>query len=75
MNTGKHKVIYETNEVDSDVEDPYFGDVATEGNYVYIPCQQQNGVLILDMDYDAIKKKSVILYFYTSFKIQSIWIH
>lgn len=59
LNTGKHKVIYETNEVDSDVEDPYFGDVATEGNYVYIPCQQQNSVLILDMDYDAIKKKSV----------------
>ena len=59
LKTKECKIIYEADEWVNVSMEPYFGEVAVEDNYIYIPCQFQNSVLILDMNYDKAEKKRV----------------
>lgn len=59
LRTGEFRTIYEVNEWTNIFVEEYFGEVAVEDNYMYIPCQFQNSVLILDMKHDRAEKRSI----------------
>jgi hypothetical protein len=59
LKTGEFRTIYEADEWINIFVEEYFGEVAVEDNYMYIPCQFQNSILILDMKHDTAEKKSI----------------